>query len=46
MNNPPKKFQKRSSEQGDQKWQQDEQEHGFELVDDVSGARQSVWVQG
>ena len=30
MNNPPKQFQKQSSEQGDRKWHQNEQEHGFE----------------
>ena len=32
--NPPKQFCKWSFAQGDQKWQQDELEHGFELVDD------------
>ena len=46
-NNPPKQFCEWSFEQGDRKWQQDEQELGFELVDDFfSGARRSVWVQG
>ena len=34
MNNPLKQFRKRSSEQGDQKRQQDEQEHGFEQQED------------
>ena len=34
MNNPPKQFRKRSSEQGDRKWQQDEQEHEFEIWSD------------
>ena len=33
-NNPPKQFCEWSFEQGDRKWQQDELEHGFELVDD------------
>ena len=33
-NNPPKQFCKWSFAQGDRKWQQDEQELGFELVDD------------
>ena len=32
-NNPPKQFGERSFEQGDRKWQQDELELGFELVD-------------
>ena len=30
----PKQFCEWSFEQGDRKWQQDELEHGFELVDD------------
>ena len=34
MNKSPKQFQKWSSEQGDQKWQHDGQEHGFEQRDD------------
>ena len=33
-NNPPKQYCEWSFEQGDRKWQQDELEHGFELVDD------------
>ena len=33
-NNPPKQFCEWSFEQGDQKWQQDELELGFELVED------------
>ena len=33
-NNPPKQFCEWSFEQGDRKWQQDEQELGFKLVDD------------
>ena len=33
-NNPPKQFCEWSFEQGDRKWQQDEQELGFELVGD------------
>ena len=32
-NNPPKQFCEWSFEQGDRKWQQDELEHRFELVD-------------
>jgi hypothetical protein len=34
MSNPPKQFCKWSYEQGDQKWKQEEQEHGFEQVGD------------
>jgi len=33
-NNPPKQFCKWSFGQGDKKWKQNEQEHGFELWDD------------
>ena len=33
-NNPPKQFCEWSFEQGDRKWQQNEQEHEFELRDD------------
>ena len=33
-NNPPKQICEWSFEQGDRKWQQDELELGFELVDD------------
>ena len=33
-NNPPKQFCEWTFEQGDLKWQQDELELGFELVDD------------
>ena len=33
-NNPPKQFCEWSFEQGDRKWQQDEQELGFELASD------------
>ena len=33
-NNPPKQFCEWSFEQGDRKWQQDEQEHEFELWSD------------
>ena len=41
----PKQFCERCFEEGDQKWQQDELEHGFELVDDFSGGTRSLWVQ-
>ena len=44
-NNLPKQFDEWCFEQGDRKWQQDELELGFELVDDFSGGRRSVWVQ-
>ena len=43
MNNPPKQSRKRSSEQGDQKWQQNEQEHEFELWD-VFLWRKTKWM--
>jgi hypothetical protein len=45
MNNPLKQFWKWSSEQRDRKWQQDEQEHGFEQVCDFFW-RKKKWMGG
>ena len=42
-NNPPKQFCEWSFEQGDRKWQQNEQEHGFELRDDFFW-RKTKWM--
>ena len=45
-NNPPKQFCEWSFEQGDRKWQQDEQELGFELVGDFFGRKKDCVVAG
>ena len=45
-NNPPKQFCERSFEQGDQKWQQDEQELAFELASDFVGRKKECVVAG
>ena len=45
-NNPPKQFCEWSFEQGDRKWQQDELELGFELVDDFFGRKKECVVAG
>ena len=42
-NNPPKQFCEWSFEQGDRKWQQNEQEHEFELRDDFFW-RKTKWM--
>jgi len=42
-NNPPKQFCEWSFEQGDRKWQQDEEEHEFELWSDFFG-RKKEWI--
>ena len=44
--NPPKLFCEWSFEQGDRKWQQDEQELGFELVGDFFGRKKECVVAG
>ena len=45
-NNPPKQFCERSFEQGDRKWQQDEQELGLELTSDFFGRKKECVVAG
>ena len=45
-NNPPKQFCEWSFEQGDRKWQQDEQELGFQLVGDFFGRKKECVVAG
>ena len=41
-NNLPKQFTERCFEQGDRKWQQDEQELEFELASDFFGRKECV----
>ena len=43
-NNPPNQFCEWSFEQGDRKWQQDEQELGFELASDFFGRKKECVV--
>ena len=43
MNNPPKQFCEWVFEQGDRKWQQDEQEHKFEQWSDFFW-RKKKWM--